>query len=201
MVDKLEALVNRLEAAVGLVPGAAPTKSSSAPSSGMGGAWTAATGDACNKLKAACATLGQAVITQQCDLFIEMVSQQPAYFATMSGFAKPADLSFMGTHFSGAEEAVAKLEKDRKLPRPMFDHAKVVLDAMLLFNWWTFTEGEDAHDNILSNYEGIFFAGNKVLKKNVANEVAWFNALKNACEAIYNFLKAREGNIWMWSGK
>jgi hypothetical protein len=77
-----------------------------------------------------------------------MVNQQPAYFATMQRFSKPADLGFMGAHFSEASDAVEKLEKDRKLPRPMFDHAKVVKDAMLLFNWWTFTEAEDCHDNI-----------------------------------------------------
>jgi hypothetical protein len=76
MVDKLEALVNRLEAAVGLVEGKGPAKaaqSSSAPAGGLGGAWTAATGDACNKLKAACATLNQPIITQQCEFFITMV--------------------------------------------------------------------------------------------------------------------------------
>lgn len=107
----------------------------------------------------------------------------------------------MGEHFGNACNAVEKLEKDRKLPRPMFDHAKVVKDAMLIFNWWTFEDGEVCHDNLKSNYEGIFFAGNKVLKKNVENEVTWFKALSALCEACYKFLEAREGNIWMWTGK
>merc|ERR1712166_526628 len=70
-----------------------------------------------------------------------------------------------------------------------------------MFNWWTFDSSDDAHDNYLNNFEGIDFAGNKILKKAVANEMAWFAALKACCSAIYDFLKAREGNIWMWSGK
>lgn len=119
----------------------------------------------------------------------------------MSQFAKPADCSFMGTHYSDAVYNVSQLEKERKLPRTMFDHAKVVKDAMEIFNWWTYVDAETAHDTILSNYEGIFFAGNKVLKKNDEAEVAWFNALKDVCKAMFDFLSAREGNIWMWSGK
>jgi len=75
LVSRFEVCMQKLEggAPVQAASGSAQTSKSSA--GGLGGAWAAATGDSCNKLKEACATLGQAIITQQCDIFIEMVGK------------------------------------------------------------------------------------------------------------------------------
>jgi len=203
---RLEALVNRLEACVGIKEGGgAKPAAMSAPvaqgsASNLGAEFTSATGDLAKKLEEACATLGVANVTGACNSFIKTMNAQPAFFATMSSFSKPADISFMQGSVQEHDDAIVAFEKDRKLPRANFDHLKVIKDGLLIFNWWQFDDAEAVHDNVQSNYEGIFFAGNKILKKDSANDVAWFNAFKNLCEACYNFIKAREGSIFMWTG-
>ena len=169
----------------------------------IGSDFTSATAYNTTKLEEACANLGVANVTGACNSFIATMRAMPAFFKTMSTFISPGvgkSMQFMQQAIQVHDDAIVAFEKDRKLPRANFDHLKVIKDGLLIFNWWQFGDAEAVHDNLLSNYEGIFFAGNKILKKDLANDVAWFNAFKNLCETCYNFFVVRESNIFMWTG-
>ena len=116
---------------------------------------------------------------------------------TMSRFSKPADTQFLFAGIKEAFDAGEKVKRDRKSP---INHVSVVMDSYQLMQYPAFEEVKALVDTIGEFYDMLPFNGNKILKADVAKDVAWYQAHMALCAAIKEFILENCTKINTWYG-